>query len=83
MTGMNGCKEGDVYTSKGMVFVVLSVAKGAYDELEARVALLDDHPRYAKQIKPGVVMEIGSYTSMWSEALRIASLPEQGKVSPW
>lgn len=74
---------GATYTSKGMIFVVLSFkANEKWDEVVAKVLVLQDHSNYIKFIPPGTVMEIESWTSVWNEALQIASLPEHGKVSP-
>lgn len=73
---------GATYTSKGMIFVVLSLARTELDEWSARCLLLSDHPRYTRPIPPGTVMQVESWSSVWEESMLIASLPKQGKVSP-
>jgi len=73
---------GATYTSKGMIFVVLSVARTELNEWTAECLVLADHPRYTRSIPPGTVMQIENWTSMWEESMQIASLPKQGKVSP-
>lgn len=71
---------GATYTSKGMIFVVLSFT--VRDDWVAKVLVLQDHPKHTKFIPAGTVMEIESWSTMWNEAMQIASLPEQGKVDP-
>ncbi len=73
---------GATYTSKGMVFTVIGWDKNVYDESVAVCLLLDDHPRFTKRIPPGTVMRVERFSSVWEEAFQLASLPEQGKVSP-
>lgn len=71
---------GATYTSKGMIFVIV---KFTYDKgwPTAHCLLLADNPKFAKFIKPGAVMEVEHYTSMWEEAMRIASPGERCKVA--
>lgn len=73
---------GTVYTSKGMVFVVLSMRPGdIYGELIAECLLLDDNPGYIRfALAPGTVMDVESWTSTWEEAFEIASLPNSGRM---
>lgn len=74
---------GATYTSKGMIFVVLSIeTTWLQGEFKAKCLLLDDHPKHTKRIPPGTVMDVESWTSIWEEALQIAYLPKRGKVSP-
>jgi hypothetical protein len=71
---------GATYTSKGMIFTVV---KFTYDEegwATAHCLLLSDHPKFTNFIKPGTVMEVEHWTSVWEEAMQIASPGEQGKV---
>jgi hypothetical protein len=69
---------GATYTSKGMIFVVLSIHPGDFQgELIAYCLLLDDNPKlkFSKLIPVGTVMGVDSWSSVWEEATQIASLP--------
>lgn len=73
---------GATYTSKGMIFTVLSIdrqPRAGADELVARCLVLDDHPKYTRRIPLGTIMELESWTSMWEEALQITSLEDDGR----
>lgn len=74
---------GATYTSKGMIFVVLSIGPTDFlGELVAECLVLDDHPSVRYGIPPGTIMRVESWTSVWEEALQIASPENRGTVSP-
>jgi hypothetical protein len=72
---------GATYTSKGMIFVVVEFTRPK-SAIVAKCLVLDDNPKFTVRIPPGTVMDVEDWSSMWAEALRIASPGEQGKVSP-
>jgi hypothetical protein len=71
---------GATYTSQGMIFVVLSFKPHGFGEVFAECLLLDDNFKFTTPISLGTVMEVGEWSYVWQESMRIASLPEQGKV---
>lgn len=72
---------GATFTSKGMIFVVVKFTYDADGWATAHCLLLADHPKFTKFIKPGTVMEVEHWSSMWEEAMRIASPGERCKVA--
>lgn len=79
--GIKPFEVGATYTSGGMIFTVLKFRTDVFGETVADCLMLDDNPKFTKRIPAGTVMEVGERTSVWSEAMRIASPGEQGKVS--
>jgi hypothetical protein len=72
---------GATYTSKGMIFTILRFTKDEDGVTTAHCLVLDDNPKFIKRIPGGTVMEVEDWTSVWEEAMRIASPGERCKVT--